>query len=175
MPVIIGPDGFLCSRDDPRLAFHAFLNETLLEQAREPRKSHEIAGTAVGRLKRTLPKEQLIALTMASLDRATWIADHAHEIANPDDWRHRLWTIRYHLYALRLPFTSAEMCRLIESGSGTAPPVARVAEYFQSHDLTPELSAALRHWREAYKARIGRNYKHVDVQNELQLLDMVLW
>src|SRR5690349_10160822 len=28
MPVIIGPDGFLCGEDDPRAANHAFISET---------------------------------------------------------------------------------------------------------------------------------------------------
>jgi len=34
MPVIIGPDGFLCARSDPHYAFHLQLNEILVEQAK---------------------------------------------------------------------------------------------------------------------------------------------
>jgi hypothetical protein len=67
------------------------------------------------------------------------------------------------------------MCRLMDGRHGTAPPVGRVAEYFASRELTPDACAALRRRREALKARIGRDYGHVDVQSELQLLDMLLW
>ena len=176
MPVIIGPDGFLCSRDDPGFAFHAFLNQSLTEQAKQrPSAAHALAGADVARIKRELSKEQLVGLVFAALDRAGWIDEHAGEISNPGEWRTRLGNVLYHLYGLRLPFSSPEMCRLIESGNGKAPPVGRVAEYFQDHDLTPQLCIVLRRWREIYKANIGHKYRHVDVQYEMQVLDMLLW
>jgi len=64
---------------------------------------------------------------------------------------------------------------LIDSPYGAAPPISRLVEYFQNHDLTPEICAALRWRRDAYTARIGRDYAHVTLQNDLQLLDMLLW
>jgi hypothetical protein len=35
MPVAIGPDGFWCSQDDPRFAFHSSLNNILLEREQD--------------------------------------------------------------------------------------------------------------------------------------------
>ena len=171
----VGPDGFLSTRDDPRFAFHSFLNESLRDQAKEPGKAHEIAGAGVKRLRKDFSGEQLVALALAAFDRAAWIDEHRSELAQPAEWTRRVANVLYHLYSLRLPFATPDMCRLIAGRNGTAPPVGRVCDYFASRDLTPEACAVLRQWREAYKARIGRDYKHVDVQSELQLLDMLLW
>lgn len=66
------------------------------------------------------------------------------------------------------------MCQLIGT-RGARPSVGWVVEYFHDHGLTPEFCAALRNWREVYRAGIGNGYAHVDVQNELQLIDMMLW
>jgi hypothetical protein len=176
MPMIVGPDGFLCTRDDAKFAFHGFLNETLREQALEPAKAHAIAAASVKRLRKELSKEQMAALAMTALDRAAWIDEHAHEIAAPDEWRRRLATVLYHVYAERPPFPISDMCRLMGGSHGTAPPVTCVVEYFASQDLTPEACEAVRRRRDEYLARIERGeYRHVDVQSELQLLDMLLW
>src|SRR5262249_44779755 len=58
---------------------------------------------------------------------------------------------------------------------GAQPPVARVAEYFATRDLTPQLCAAVRARRDRYRDGIGQRYKPIDVQSQLQLLDMLLW
>jgi hypothetical protein len=172
---IVGPDGFLSARDDACFTLHSYLNETLRRQANDPSHAHAIAAADVKRLGKELSGPQLIALVMAAFDRAAWIGEHGHEIAQSLEWGRRVAAILYHLYALRLPFAVSDMCRLIDGRDGAAPPVGRIAEYFASHELTAEACATLRRRREAYKARIGRDYKHVDVQSELQLLDMLLW
>lgn len=174
MPVIIGPDGFVCARNDPRCAHHAVLNDMLCEIATQPAKAHAIAAAAVGRLRKERGKQELVALSMTACERVLWIREHADEIAQATEWARRVWTICYHLYSLRLPFTASEMCQLIDTPHAE-PPVGRVVEYFHEHGLTPQLCAALRKWREVYRSGIGNGYRHVDVQNELQLLDMMLW
>jgi hypothetical protein len=117
----------------------------------------------------------MISLTLAAAERVIANGELGEESAKTTEWRWRLISVLYHLYALQLPFTASEMCRLIDSGHGSAPPISRLVEYFRSHDLSPEACAALRRQRDAYTARIGRDYRHVDVQNDLQLLDMLLW
>jgi len=174
-PMIIGPDGFLCVRDDPRFALHSFLNETLREQAKESGDAHATAAAAVKRLSKQLSKAQMADLAMAAYERAAWIDEHGGELADAAQWKRRLAAILYHLYALRLPFAASDMCRLIETRDMTGPPVGCIVEYFGQNDLTPALCAALRHCREVYTAGIGHKHAHVDVQNELQLLDMLLW
>jgi len=173
--MIVGPDGFLCTSDDARFAFHSFLNETLREQAQNPSRAHEIAAAQIKRLRKEFSDQQMIALACTAVDRTAWIDEHRDELADAGEWKRRTTTVLYHLYALKLPFTVPEMCRLIGRRDGTAPPISRVAEYFATHDLTAEACAPLRQWREAVKARIGRGYKHVDVQYDLQVLDMLLW
>jgi hypothetical protein len=175
MPVIIGPDGFLCVENDPRAAHHAFLNDNLRAQAGDPRNDHAIALAAVQGLKKTLSPAELVVLATAAFARARWVDEHGAEIADAPAWTRRLVNVLYHLYALKLPFSAAEMCRLILTRDGTGPSVPRIAEYFERHELTPELMAALRQRRDAIKAGIGRGYAHVDVQNALQLLDMLIW
>jgi hypothetical protein len=121
------------------------------------------------------PHEELVSLALAAFDRARWIEDHGAEIADAVAWRRRLANVLYHLYELKLPFSAAEMARLILARDGTGPSVPRMAEYFEHHALTPELCTVLRQRREAIRAGIGRDYKAIDVQANLQLLDMLLW
>jgi hypothetical protein len=175
MPVTIGPDGFLCRQDDARAADHAFLNDLLRAQAADPQNEHGIALTAVQRLKTERSAEELVLLALAAFDRARWIDEHGTAIAGAAAWRRRLANVLYHLYALWLPFAATEMRRLILARDGTGPSVARIADYFERHDLTPELCAVLRQRRDGIRAGIGRDYKAVDVQSNLQLLDMLLW
>ena len=170
MPTLIGPDGFLYSSEAPECPSHDLLNEILPELAQLPNREHAIAAHLVSRLRRQLSKEQLVALAMAAHDRLLAIAKHSGDAAQSNPWMRRIGAVLYHLYAARLPFSSAEMCRLL--GSPIEPPVSHVVEYVQAHGLTPELIAALRERDATIRARIGRSYKHVDVQNELQLLGM---
>jgi hypothetical protein len=175
MPLIIGPDGFLCGEDDARAADHAFLNETIRAQAAEARNEHGIALAAVQRIKKERSDAALVQLALAAFDRARWIGEHEAEIADAAAWMRRVCNVLYHLYALRLPFTSAEMVRLILGRGAAAPPISRIAEYFERHELTAELAALLRQRRDAIRAGIGRTHKAIDVQNALQLRDMLLW
>jgi len=174
MPTIIGPDGFLCSAVEPDYASHSILNDMLRELATQPKHAHEAAAQNVARLRRKLSSEQLVALAMAAHHRLLAIAKYSGEEAQSNRWTHHIGAILYHLYAARLPFSSADMGRLLGSPIGK-PSVSHVVEYFQTHDLTPGLIAALREWDTSIRAGVGRSYKHVDVQNNLQLLGMLLW
>lgn len=69
MPLIIGPDGFVCARDNPRCAHHAVLNDLLQKIAAEPAKAHTIAGATVGRLRKERSKQELVALCMTARER----------------------------------------------------------------------------------------------------------
>jgi len=142
--MIIGPDGFLCTSDDPRFAFHSFLNDILREQAKEPGNAHAIAGAGVKRLRKEFSDERMVALALTAFDRAAWIDEHQSELAQAGEWTRRVANVLYHLYALRLPFSTPDICRLVRGRNGAAPPVGRVAEYFATHDLTPEACTALR-------------------------------
>jgi len=173
--MIIGPDAFLCVPGDPRFASHSRLNELLREQAADPTHAHPIAGAAVKRLAKTLSKQELVDLALTAFDRAVWIGEHAHELAHTDAWRGRLANILYHLYGLRLPFSAADVCRLIGGRNGTAPPVGCLVEYGAARDLTPDLCVALRQLRDRYQAGVGRDHPHAAVQTQVQLLDMLLW
>ncbi len=175
MPVIIGPDGFLCTEDDARAADHAFLNEAIRAQAADPRNEHGIALAAIQRVKKERGDAALVQLALAAFERAHWIDDHETEIADSAAWKRRMCYVLYHLYAQNLPFSAAEMRRLILGRGAAAPPVSRIGEYFESRALTPELCAALRQRRDRMRAGIGRDYKAIDVQANLQLLDMLLW
>jgi hypothetical protein len=174
MPVIIGPDGFLCGEHDPRAADHAFLNEALRAEAADPRNEHGIALAAVQRRKKEHTAEALVALALAAFDRARWIEAHETEIADAAAWKRRIAAVLYHLYALNLPFSAPDIARLILMRDGTGPSISRIAEYFARHDLTPELCAVLRQRRDAIRDGIGRHYKAINVQPDLQLLDMLL-
>jgi hypothetical protein len=49
----------MCARDDPAFALHAFLNETLRAQAKDPGRAHEIAVAGIAGLRKELSKERL--------------------------------------------------------------------------------------------------------------------
>lgn len=117
----------------------------------------------------------MIALTFAAVERTVSNGELGEDSATATEWRCRLISILHHLYALRLPFTASELCRLIDSRHGAAPPISHLVEHFRSRELTPEICAALRRRHGAYITRIGRVYTHAAVQNDLQLLDMLLW
>jgi hypothetical protein len=96
-PMIVGPDGFVSARDDACFTLHSYLNETLRRQAEDPSHAHAIAAADVKRLRKELSGPQLIALVMAAFDRAAWIGEHGHEIAESLEWGRRVAAILYHL------------------------------------------------------------------------------
>ena len=98
MPVVIGPDGYVCSSNDPHFAFHGRLNEILAEQAKSETKVYDVARAGAERLRKQFSERQLIELITVIIMRRAWIALNANEIAKPKLWRDCLHYIRAHLY-----------------------------------------------------------------------------
>jgi hypothetical protein len=175
MPVAIGPDGFLCSRGDPHYAFHVQLNGILVEQGIPGANVYAVAGAGVERLRKQFSDRQLIELIGVIILRRAWIAQNANDIAQPALWRDRLHYIRAHLYDAKLPFTAADLCRLMLVCDAYLRLIPCLVEYFKQHGLTPELSAALRQFRARYHESVGGVYGQGEHQLGLQRLNMLLW
>jgi hypothetical protein len=175
MPVVIGPDGFLCSRSDPHYAFHAALNEILVEQTKPGAGDYAVAGTGVERLKKQFSERQLIELVTVIIMRKAWVTLNANDIAQPTIWRDRLHYIRAHLYRAKLPFTAADLCRLMPVCDAYLALIDCLVEHFKRHGLTPELSAELRRFRTRYQESVGGVYGVGADLLGLQRLNMLLW
>ena len=122
--MILGPDGFSYAPGNPHVEFHSALNELLQAQAKEPGQSHATAAVGIARLRRKCSDEEMIALTFAAVERTVSNGELDEHSAAATGWRWRPISILYHLYALGLPFTASEICRLIDSRHGAAPPSA---------------------------------------------------
>jgi hypothetical protein len=175
MPVVIGPDGFLCSRDDPHYAFHVRLNENLLEQAKPDKAASDIARAGVERFKKEFSKRQLVELVIASTQRLAWIGDHRNEIAQYVAWHQRISNILDHLFRAKLPFTTQDLCTLMQARNSHLGITDCVARHFIQNGLTQELCAELRRFRDDYKAVMGGDYGTGSFQIALQQLNILLW
>ena len=175
MPVIIGPDGFLCSRSDPHYAFHLQLNEILVEQAKPGAEPYTAAGPGVERLKKQFSERELIELITVIIMRRAWVALNANEIAQSTLWRIRLHYIRAHLYDAKLPFTAADLCRLMPVCDHYLALIDCLVEHVRQHGVAPELCAEMRRFRTRYQESVGGVYGQGADLVGLQRLNMLLW
>jgi hypothetical protein len=146
MQVTVGPDGFLATAETPDYPTHVQLAAHLRERQAEGGAALE---RALPRLRKELSKPELVALIRAIHARIAWIAEHERELSEPQRWQEFLAVLARNLYAPGLPFEAADLTLMLEGhrrhralwGFG---PEELVVAYLEAHDLTPELTAALR-------------------------------
>ena len=175
MPVTIGPDGFLCARGDPHYPFHLQLNAILVEQAKPGAKPNAVAGAGVERLRKQFSERELIELITVIIMRKAWIALNANDIAQSTLWRVRLHYIRAHLYDAKLPFTAADLCRLMPVCDAYPPLIDCLVEHVRRHGVTPKLCAEMRRFRTRYHDSVGGVYGQGADLLALQRFNMLLW
>jgi hypothetical protein len=170
-----GPDGFLLSPNDPLHREHLKLNDYLLaEELRDP------AATPFDMAPwRRVAKRDLVGQTQAVLQRLRWLEEHDAELENAHQARIRLRMLLRILYTLKALYSELELCALM---GATVPllgkiapygPVDRVMQYLKTHDLTPHLCRALRHFQSNLREEMSES--QASMQSLRQCLYMLLW
>jgi hypothetical protein len=175
MPVIIGPDGFLCSRSDPHYDFHLQLNEILVEQAKPGADPYALAGAGIETLRKRFSERELIALITVIIMRKAWVALDANDIAQPKAWGDRLHYIRAQLYSAKLPFTATDLCRLMPVCDHYLGLIDCLVDHVKLHGVTPELCTEMRRFRTRFQDSVGGAYGQGTDLIGLQRLNMLLW
>ncbi|HKX07905.1 MAG TPA: hypothetical protein VJN67_06905 [Stellaceae bacterium] len=179
MQVMVGPDGFLATAETPDYAAHVLLTEHLHERHAEGGAALE---RALPRVRKQLSKPELVALIRATHARIGWIAEHERELSHPRQWQDFLAQLARNLYAPSLPFEAADLTLMLDGHRrhqalwGFGPEELLVA-FLETHDLTPELAAALRRFQaELQGVPGGMKYQsQAGFQVAVAHVHMLLW
>ena len=174
MQVTAGPDGYLATGESADYRFQLLLAAYLSDRQSNVDSALE---STLSRLRKTLKKDDLVALILAVHARIGWHAAHEAELADGRRWQGFLAQLARNLYAPKLPFTEDDLIALLEShrqhrALWTFGPEELLSAYLDGHDLSPALAGELRR----YQALLGGKFQNqAGFQSAVQQVHMMLW
>jgi hypothetical protein len=172
---IPGPDGFLLNDDDPLVDVQHRLNDYLFSE-----EQREAAGVKFDvRPWRKLRPPEIVRHVEAILERLRWLDQHDSELEGAHLARQRLATLLRTFHTIKASYGETELCRLLDLTTALLGriepygPVERVVKYLETHDLSPELTGALRDFQA--NIRVEMSINQAGLQSLRQTLHVLLW